>query len=530
MEGKKIAETLTKAKGYIEKYRTETAGLLMLLLLVLQRTIFGSKYFPVIDDWFLYYGRSMSEDVLSTLDLTMRPLAGLADAFMITPLAGHMIITELLLMVMLAASVYFLCRAFSMSRISSGAVLMTVAALSPIGFEGLYWIAASSRIISSLFFISLCVYSEARYVTGRKKRYLAVFIVSGLFSVGFYEMMVPIYFALTVIVMLKHRRSVWIMVFPVIFTAAAIIYYKLNMGDPALAERGEMIGKDLFSYHIWDMYDWYKKVFGSIQLRLLKESFIDGAKALAAHPVWAVLITAASAGFAAVMRGSRNEGRLWYDLLMGVGLIAAAISVMVILSYVRVPFRVAYPICIGVALVAEAVLCRILPGMVYRIAVFALVMFFSVCNIGELNLYRWNNERDEEYCAEVMEKADVFNPDMLVYIFNERDYWYNDRVQHYEYVKAVSENYACITGMIQYKAGVSDIHNVMTVNNGDVVKLYDLTGPDVETFYIDKAGIMQPCYAERVGDNYDILSDKDGYIGSLTRNGDTMRYDEYVGE
>ena len=528
---KKYTAVLGTARGWIEKHRTETAGLLMLALLVLQRTIFGFKYFPAIDDWFLYYGRSAEGNISQTLELMLRPLAGLTDAFIITPLArwGCMIAAELLLLVMLAASVYLLCKAFSMSRISSGAVMMAVAALSPIGFEGLYWIAAAARIISSLFFVSLSIYSEARYITDRKKRYIAVFVISGLFSVGFYEMMIPIYFALTVIVMLKHRKSLWIMVFPVVFTAAAIIYYKLNMGDPSLAERGETIGKDLFSYHIWDMYDWYKRVFGSIQLRLLKESFIDGIKALAGHPVRAVLITAASAGFAAVMRGSRNDGRLWYDLLMGVGLIAAAISVMVILSYVRVPFRVAYPICIGTALIAEALLCRLFPGFVYKAAVFVLVMVFSVCNIGELNLYRWNNERDEEYCAEVMEKASVLDPDILVYIFNERDYWYNDRVRHYEYVKAVSENYACITGMIKYKTGRPDILNVMTVNNGDVIKLYDLTGDDVETFYIDKTGVMQPCSAVRIGDNYELMSDRDGFIGSLTKDGDTMLYEEYAG-
>lgn len=512
---------------FLRTYPTETAALLLFVLLVAQRTIFGFHYFPMSDDWFLYYGRSAMENPVAALELTTRPLAGLLDVFLITPLSGHLILIELLLLLMLSASVYFLCKAFISSKISSGGVLMAVIALSPIGFEGLYWIAASSRIIPSLFFISLCIYSESMYTTVSKKRYLALFMVSGLFSVGFYEMMIPIYFALTVIVMLKHRKKLWILIFPVVFTVAAILYYKLNMGDTSLAVRGKTVTKELFSYHIWDLWDWYKRVLGSIQLQLFKESFLDGAKALVNHPAWAVSLAAVSAGLAAAARGRRNHGKLWYDLLMGMGLIAAAISVMVLLYYVRMPFRVVYPLCIGGALIAESVLCRILPGRVYKAAAFVLIFCFCVCNIGQLGLYRWNSRQDEAFCAQVMEKTDAVNPDKLVYIFNKQDYWYTGRVQHYEYVKGITENYACITGMVRYRAGTPDTNNIMTVADEEEIKLYDLTGSDVETYYIDKTGELQPCYVVKSGANYDILSDTDGYIGSLTRDHDSMRYDAY---
>lgn len=511
--------------GIVSQYRTEFMALMMFALLMLQRTIFGFKYFPMIDDWFLYYGRSVADDVMSTVDLSVRPFAGLADVLIYTPLTGNMAIAQVLLTAMLAAAVYFLHKAFEGSKISAGAMLMAVIALSPIGFEALYWIAAASRIIASLFFASLAVYAEMKYLNTKKKRYLIIFAVSSLFAVGFYETMIPIFFALTVIIMLKHRKSVWIMVFPVIFTAAAILYYKLSSGNPTVAERADLITADMLGYHIGDAFDWYTKVFGELQFQLIGEAFMDGLRVIFENPVHASFIAAVAVIFALISKGERNDGRLWYDLLMGVGLIAAAISVVFILSYVRIPFRVAYPVCIGTALIVEAVLCRILPGWIYKIVTFLLVAAFSICNIGELSLYKWNNDRDEEYCSELMRIADAHDDSKAIFIFNERSYWYTDRVQHYEYVKAITENYASITGMVQYKGSQSSINNIMTVHDNDIIGIYDYSNRNADLYYIDDSGDIKPCYAVRSGENFNIMSEVGEFVGSLTRDGDGMKYE-----
>ncbi len=39
---------------------------LVLLLLFIQRFIFGFSYYPAVDDWFLYLGRNMATPDLAT--------------------------------------------------------------------------------------------------------------------------------------------------------------------------------------------------------------------------------------------------------------------------------------------------------------------------------------------------------------------------------------------------------------------------------------------------------------------------------
>lgn len=522
-----IRTRFTAVKDTAVKYRTEFSALLMFVLLMLQRTIFGFRYFPMIDDWFLYYGKGTIENYVDRMDLSVRPFAGIADTFIFTPMADHMEIMLLVLTLMLAAAVYFLNKAFSGSKMSSGAMIMIFIALVPIGFEALYWISASSRIIVALFFTSLCLYGEARYLSGRKKRYLVMFALSSPLAVGFYEMMIPIFFALTVIIMLKHRRSVWIMVFPVVFTAVIICHYVLGQGDPVMEERATIISADLLGYHIYDTFYWYIKVLGELQFKMIGDAFLDGVRVMLEHPVCSVLIVLVSAAFSMLARGEKNDGRLWYDLLMGVALIAAAVSVTFILSYVRIPFRVAYLLCIGAALMLEAVLCRVLPGWAYKSVAFILVLGSTICNIGELSLYKWNYERDSEYCDMVMDKTGACDSEKHIYIFNERSYWYDDRVKHYEYVKAVPENFASITGMIRYRSGKGDINNVMTVHDGDVIAAYDVRGRDAELYYINGDGELMPCYAAEEDGNYQIKSDAGEFIGSLTLEGDEeMKYEK----
>lgn len=317
------------------------------------------------------------------------------------------------------------------------------------------------------------------------------------------------------------------MVFPVVFTAVIICHYILGQGDPVMEERATIISADLLGYHIYDTFYWYIKVLGELQFKMIGDAFLDGVRVMLEHPVCSVLIVLVSAAFSMLARGEKNDGRLWYDLLMGAALIAAAVSVTFILSYVRIPFRVAYLLCIGAALMLEAVLCRVLPGWAYKSVAFILVLGSTICNIGELSLYKWNYERDSEYCDMVMDKTGACDSEKHIYIFNERSYWYDDRVKHYEYVKAVPENFASITGMIRYRSGKGDINNVMTVHDGDVIAAYDVRGRDAELYYINGDGELMPCYAAEEDGNYQIKSDAGEFIGSLTLEGDEeMKYEK----
>lgn len=499
----------------------------LFVMLMIPRTVYGFKYFPVVDDWFLYYGSSVRAD--QAVNLSSRPFAALADRYIFMPMAGKMIIAQLLLMLMLAASVYLIYKAFESSRITCGAFLMLMIAMPPIGFEGVYWVSAASRIVPSVFFIALALYTESRYISTGKKTYLIIFIVSGMFAVGFYEMLIPVYFAATALMALAYGKKRWIISVPAAFTIAAMLYYKLNGGDPSIADRVMFVEADGFWQHIADLFKDYRILFTEIQAQLISETVSDGIAAFMAKPVYAAAAVVAAGVFAYTSKGVRGHS-IMFDAAVGICLILAAVSVNVLMAYIRLPFRVAYPVCIGAALIAELFLCRIRPKIIYKAVIFCIAMLCMISSAGQVSLYRYVHNKDCEYSNMLLQDEKITDSSYLTYIFSERKYCYNDRIQYWEYVKSAEESYASLTGMVKYQSGEADMNNIIPVHENEIIKDYNYDGEDFNLYYLNKEGKLEKCAAVAVGDNYNLISEISGFVGSLTYENGEYRYNEYQGE
>lgn len=498
--------------------------LALLIMLMIPRIIYGFKYFTVVDDWFLYCGSSVKAD--NSINLASRPFAALADRYILTPMADHMIAAQLILVILLAASAYMLYKAFESSGIASGAFFVLMITMPPVGFEGVYWISAASRIIPSVFFISLAIYSECRYILTDKKKYIILTVVAGIMSVGFYEMMVPIYFVASVAVVLIQKKKQWIISVSALLTIAAMLYYKLNGDDPSIADRVMLVEAEGFFQHIVDLFKDYRILFTEIQKQLLSESIRDGIAAFNTKPILIVPAAAAAAVFAFTSY-TKKSCNIITDMGLGVCLILAAVSVNVIMAYIRLPFRVAYPVCIGAALIAETLLSRIKFKFIYQTFVFCISILCMISSAGQVSLYRYVHNNDIEYCDMLMQDEKIFDKSYLTYIFNERKYCYNDHLQYWEYIKSAEESYAALTGMIKYRSGISDMNNVMPVHENDIIKDYDYDGEDMNLLYIDSKGEIKKCRAVSMGDNYNIESESGEFIGSLTYENEGYRYNEY---
>ena len=498
----------------------------LFVMLMIPRTVYGFKYFPVVDDWFLYYGSSVRAN--QAVNLSSRPFAALADRYIFMPMAGKMIIAQLLLMLMLAASVYLIYKAFESSRITCGAFLMLMIAMPPIGFEGVYWVSAASRIVPSVFFIALALYTESRYISTGKKTYLIIFIVSGMFAVGFYEMLIPVYFAATALAALSLGKKRWVIAVPAAFTIAAMVYYKINGSDPSISDRVMFVEADGFWQHIADLFKDYRILFTEIQAQLISESVYDGTAAFMANPAYAAAAVVSAGAFAYTAKGERGKSIL-FDAAAGVCLILAAVSVNVLMAYIRLPFRVAYPVCIGAALIAELLLCRIKPVFIYKAFIFCTALLCMFSSAGQVSLYCHVHNEDCKYANMLMQDEKVTDSRYLTYIFSERKYCYNDRLQYWEYVKSAEESYASLTGMIKYQSGKADMNNIIPVHENEIIGDYDYDSEVFNYYYLNKEGSLEKCTAVEVGENYNLISEGSGFIGSLTYVDGEYRYNEYQG-
>lgn len=511
-----------------ERYSKRYTGffiLALLLLLFVQRLSLSFSYYPICDDWFHYYGMNIADAQKTAPVLSIRPLAGLLDA-LIVPLSGHMLSVQLALTAMLATAALFLIKAFRSVEIYGGPILAVVLVLSPIAFEGLYWISASDRIIPSIFFISLSAYALSSYIETRKTSALVIYILSGIGSVGFYESFVPVYLILNaaVILCLKNRSesSLRLLIVPLFWTAAIGIYYFLNSKSELISERADTVEASGFFSHIIYAVNEYFTMLVPTHIQLIRESFADGIGAYAEHPVSAALTILLSAAVTFFARPTK--GRTGLSISIGILLILGGATANSLIGYVRVPFRLSAPILIGFGIVLEALISLIPGKLSYRIAVFILASSFAICSTGELRLYKYTTDSDMQYASALAELPEVSNKMRWVFICGTDSYCYNDRIQYYEYVKSARENFSSLTENVRCILGTSDTNFIEPLPDNTVIEPKNFDSENLLMLRYDGHGSFKKCTVEKNDTGYVITAADGEYVGSLAREGDNYRY------
>ncbi|MEG0876163.1 MAG: glucosyltransferase domain-containing protein [Oscillospiraceae bacterium] len=179
---------------------------------------FGFEYFYQMDDYIQYHNyKAFNPDLwglISSLGmLSNRPLAGLCDLFIWSNFYNCMIVAVGIISAMYAASALLLHRVFS-KHFGTGFLFFVIYALLPLGFEGAYWVSASSRIIVGLFFASLALFFFEGWCEKGKAHRLLLFVGLQLIAFCFYEQVVLFSGAATLIIMLlnlksRNRRALW---------------------------------------------------------------------------------------------------------------------------------------------------------------------------------------------------------------------------------------------------------------------------------------------------------------------------------
>ncbi len=480
---------------------------LVLLLLFIQRFIFGFLYYPTVDDWFLYLGRNMAAP-----DLATRPFAGLFDHYIIAPMSDHLVIIECLLLIMLVLGAYFIWRGLFPKPTGVDTAFMLIVTMFPVAFEGFYWIAAAARIVPSLFFIGLSIFTLRRYIDFVKVRDLIIFIISGIFAVGFYEAFIPIYLLLVCIITFNSKKKYWLIGIPVILTALMGVYYGINAQDVAISARFEFVKFKNLPQHIEYVYEQYKDLFKH-GIELITGSFIDGIRGIKGYPLGGVLVVLLSfaIGFFAKPVAVNNRVKyIWVSIL----LILGGVALNFIMCFVRLPFRMFTLMIVGIALLKQIIISY-LPKIPYKIVAGIVALLFAICNIGSLTLYKYAYDRDAEFTNNLVEEYDVTQPDKYTYIFNAPSYWYNDRVAVYEYVKATTENYATLTGQLQYTLKTPIENPVMCLHEWNAIGAFTPDTLNAQYLYYNGEE-LQRCELIFADPGFDVVTHDGTLVGHIT--------------
>ncbi len=202
-----------KFKNMYNKYITPITFVTAFSAIFIRYIYYGFKYYYQLDDYIQYHNFATSLDygklIMKEGFLAARPLAGIADLYVWSKFCGVMILGVLLISVMYAVSALLLLSLFR-RLFGTGFFFIAVYTLLPLGFEGTYWMSASSRIVIGLFFSSLAIFIFQEICDSHKFRYIPLWMFIQLISFCFYEQALVFSFTLTIIIMFIKLRSEFI--------------------------------------------------------------------------------------------------------------------------------------------------------------------------------------------------------------------------------------------------------------------------------------------------------------------------------
>ena len=138
------------------------------LLFFIRFVYYGFEYYPQLDDYIQYYSYRQFlgtvPEIIEKLGLfSARPIAGFMDITVWNFFfSKNMIFGVMILSLMYTASAFLLKKSFS-NIFTVGNLFIVLYTLLPLGFEGTYWVSASSRVVVGMFFASLSIYFFSEY-------------------------------------------------------------------------------------------------------------------------------------------------------------------------------------------------------------------------------------------------------------------------------------------------------------------------------------------------------------------------------
>lgn len=385
-------------------------------LIFVRYCYYGLVYYEQLDDY-VQYGKRTLLSVAALKDLwnggafSARPLAGVFDCFVWSRFSGNLLAAVAVISALYAASAVLLHGVFR-RRFGTGSFFYIVYALLPLGFEGTYWLSASSRIAVGLFFAALSLFFFDRWCGKGKKASLALFAVFQFIAFCFYEQVVLFSAAATLTVMLavpkseRHRaHGGWL------FLAGGLLYFAVIKTAPAGVN-----GARTVLYLPWQE-GWSAQVAQPLGHQL-RTAFLDGGSAalgsgllrgfalFRAGPdyIYLLFVLALCFSFYVAARYERRTSvRFFAELLAGAFLAAAPLAVFFILRTPWFGLRNTVTSYCGLALMADAladlVFGRWRGGAKAGAATAAILAgLCCISSISELHTYRALTAADTQIC------------------------------------------------------------------------------------------------------------------------------------
>lgn len=453
------------------------------LLMLLKFGYYGFEYFPVMDDWIQYGTYSLSESpfqevVLKTQMYTIRPLAGLSDVYIIGKFWDDLSAIFLIITVLHAFSCYFFVRVFEYKKIKTGYIFLLTYGLSPFLTEATYWISASSRLVVSIFFLSVALFFLCKYLyETNKKRYLGLFFIFQLMSLGYYETVILLGFVFVmflIIPKIKRKEGILAGVVTIVNYYIITAYYNNFSYKGQIMIRGELAEGSSIS----DYYETLKNIvemFSNNDIYFYARGFMRGYNIIIEDKAYVFLAIAALLStivfFASKQdtierKFSRNIKKMW----LGIILFVSPLILFFIIQFNWVSFRNAFTSFIGLGLILEALFDMGTSNLFLRrtkdVLICFLVFIFLIVNLSEISDFKSVSLADKKIGNEIIKTSEglgLIEGERKAYVFNARNSYVELNKEYNEHINNITSSEWLITGALRGMSGEVEIKGVLPV-------------------------------------------------------------------
>lgn len=378
----------------------------------------GFLYFPVLDDYIQYGGYPLYENVsyvfLKIGTIVTRPFASLLDPTLWGAFYPHLFFVLLIISALFFLGTKLITNTLERLDIHVTPFLYAILLLCPLGFEGTYWISASSRICVGLFFLGLASHFLIKIIDTKKRMFFIPYALFTLLSFGFYEtvMIASAVFQFFIVIKLvkNNKKRAGFLITPVVLGILILLYYKIFGSIGALGSRANAMTFENLGHKIYEFFYQFFEIIAKGGILTVffgaKEGFLLMAGSVAGiiRLIFAILISLACAHF-----GAKKEFRvpLLFTLTLGFALTFLPLAPNVLAETVWLTYRTVVVSFIGLVLISASILSKLLKNKwVKFVSLFIIVFVFACANVNELDTYRRVNETDNFLVTQICEQLE----------------------------------------------------------------------------------------------------------------------------
>ena len=460
--------------------RVHLAFWLGLLAVMLARTFFfGFSYFLYLDDYntygiFFRRNENIWQDIILFYGhYTWRPLAFFADAYITQwffPRLEWVLLFYTFLHFFVVVLFYDILKK---CELNFGALGILLISLSPILFESVYWIGASTRLLPAMFLSLLAVYFMI------KKKYVLFGILSVLQS-GFYEQMVVFHLVFSCAIILIMNKNRKLMLIPFGASIFMALYYFIFdfLVDGRAAGRMQFIEISnilthplrviLAAFNTMLRTNFLINFHGIISGFMLLTTFIT--------IFISVLVVIYSVFVFSNLKKESLSLEEFYDnpltkLLLGVVLTIAPLAPFFVLQGIWLPPRTIFASIFGLSILVDTVF-SLFPKTFKAITSALLIVPFFLVYIAEVNNFRLIEQTDTIIINNFLNTFEGDEDDFIVllntnYIISNVTFEGNHRLENIS-----SSNWALLGGL-NSTSREHTFTNVMPVQNGSEIPDWD---------------------------------------------------------